>query len=261
VVQDSVIRVNVATGIAEFFRTDLLKIFEGGKRELDFWSLRASLGVTMRSGNSDQTDLNALINLGRDSERTNLDIDYTGSYSKVGGVRTTGNQRLATTWSIIVTRGLFVTPFWDELYEDEFQNIDWRYSVAAGVGLWVVRRKDFEWNVQFGGGYRETQHVSVEADRDDRSQTGYLVPATNFDWDLTKDIDLAFEYNSQVGVPDPKDSTHHMQAFLSIDVFGDKVDVTGTFTWDRTESPQANSNGTVPKRDDVRLVLGLGLDL
>jgi len=79
--------------------------------------------------------------------------------------------------------------------------------------------------------------------------------------DLPKDIDLDLNYNSQIGVPDPKDSTHHLQAFFSMDIFGDVLDLTANFTWDRIENPVTNAEGVTPERDDYRLAFGIGVDL
>ena len=88
-----------------------------------------------------------------------------------------------------------------------------------------------------------------------------MVPGTVFEWDITGDIDLDVNYNAQIGVPDTKDSTHHLQAYFSMDLIGDIIELTANFTWDRIENPVTKADGTTPERDDFRLAFGIGVDL
>jgi len=259
--RDGVIRIRTTDGVEEYPKSDLLKIIEGELREINFWSLKASLGLTARAGNTDQTDLNNVLKLRREATRSRIDLDYNGNYSHVDSVRIVDNHRLAASWDIIITRGLFISPFLGEFYRDEFQNIDYRATVGAGVGLWMVRGGDLDWNVSIAGSYRHTQYASVEAGEDDRDRTGAVVPATTLEWDVTSDIELDASYNAQIGIPEVKNTTHHLQSFLSVDVWGDTVDITMNFTWDRVETPRTNADGITPKRDDYRLALGIGVDL
>lgn len=259
--QDGIIRVQTTHGIEEFSRRELIKIIEGDLRELNFWSMKASIGLTARSGNSDQADMNTVVKIRREATRTRVDLDYNGNFSKVDSVETINNHRVSAGWNIIVKRGFFVSPLLGELYQDEFQNIDIRSMVGAGLGIWVVRKSDIEWNLQLGGSYRDTRYVSVEAGEVANDQTGAIVPATVLEWDVTGDIELDINYDAQIGVPDAKDSTHHLQAILAIDILGDILDVTANFTWDRIENPKTNADGITPKRDDYRLALGVGVDL
>jgi hypothetical protein len=168
---------------------------------------------------------------------------------------------MGANWNVIISRGFFVSPFLGELYADEFQNIDIRYTAGVGFGFFVVRNSDLEWNLQLGGTYRDTRYISVEPGESDKDQTGSIAPATVFEWDITGDIDLDVNYNVQIGVPDTRDTTHHLQAFLSIEIFGDILDLTANFTWDRIGNPVTNADGITPKRDDYRFALGIGIDL
>jgi len=261
VMEDGVIRVQTAGGVEEYARTELLKIIEGELRELNFWSMKASVGLTARAGNTEQSDVNTLVKIRREATRTRIDLDYNANYSKVDSVQTINNHRVSGGWNIIIKRGFFVSPLLGEFYKDEFQNINVRGTIGAGLGIYVVRKSDIEWNLQIGGSYRETRYISVEAGQSAKNQTGAVVPATVLEWDITGDIELDVNYNAQVGVPDPKDSTHHLQAFLSIDLFGDLIDLTTNFTWDRIENPKGNAGGITPERDDYRLALGLGIDI
>ena len=86
-------------------------------------------------------------------------------------------------------------------------------------------------------------------------------PATVIEWDITDDIDLDINYVAQVGLPDTRNSTHHLQAYFSMDLFGDVIDLTANFVWDRIENPVTNADGITPEQDDFRLAFGIGVDL
>jgi len=47
---------------------------------------------------------------------------------------------------------------------------------------------------------------------------------------------------------------------LSIEIWG-PLDLDVTFAWDRIEKPEADSDGDVPESDDLRLTVGLALDI
>ena len=52
--------------------------------------------------------------------------------------------------------------------------------------------------------------------------------------------------------------THHGTVTLEIDLTR-RFDLAISFIWDRTESPQPDSSGIKPKKDDFRLNLSLGV--
>jgi len=259
--RDGIIRVNTTDEIEEYPRQDLIKIIEGDQSELNYWSAKASIGLTARSGNTDQVDVNTVAKIRREATRTRVDLDYNGNFSRVDSVETINNHRLGAGWAVIIKRGFFVTPLMVEYYADEFQNIDIRGTIGAGLGIWAVRSSKVEWNIQLGGSYRDTRYISVEEGESDKDQTGSVVPATVFEWDITGDIELDINANSQIGVPDVNNTTHHVQAFLSVELFNDIIELTTNLTWDRIETPKTNAEGITPKRDDFRLALGLGLDI
>jgi hypothetical protein len=52
---------------------------------------------------------------------------------------------------------------------------------------------------------------------------------------------------------------HHFITGFSVDSFG-PLDFDISFVWDRVQQLRADSSGIVPKKDDFRLILGLGFD-
>jgi len=261
VMKDGVISVSTGSGVLEFRREDLLSIIESSQREIDYWSLKANVGLTARSGNTDQSDLNGLVKIRREAAVTQLNVTYAINFSELSGQETTNNQRGTGDINYFVSRRFYVTPLSAEIYGDKFQNIEVRTTVGAGAGYYFYRNGDLEWSVGVGGGYRRTKYSSVEAGQDDISETGAVVPSTVLEADLTSDIELDVNYTAQIGVPDAKETTHHATALLDIDLVGDIFGLSTSLTWDRVENPQPDANGNVPKRDDFRLALGFTVDL
>ncbi|HET6347786.1 MAG TPA: DUF481 domain-containing protein, partial [Candidatus Krumholzibacteria bacterium] len=236
-------------------------ILEGAQREIDFWSMKASLGLVGRSGNTDQIDLNTAVRIRRVSPRSRWEIKYNANYGKVSGTLLTDNHNLSSVWDMLVKAGFFVTPAAVNLFVDKFQNINLRTTVAAGAGYAIMRGGDVDWSANLGVGYVQTRYASVQALQDDTEGTFSLIPATNLDWDLTGDIELLFDYNVQLALPEPRNSYHHASATISFDIWGDILNLDASLTWDRAESPKARADGSVPKRDDFRSTIGFGIDL
>lgn len=258
---DGVIRVTTAQGIVEFPRADLLSIIEGSAREIDNWWAKATVGVTARSGNTEQSDFNSTVRIRREGAVSQLNLGYTGNFSEISGAETVNNHRGTVDLNYFLSRQFYVTPLSVEAYADEFQNIELRGTVGAGAGYYFYRTGDLEWSVGLGGAYRRTNYVSVEPGESDVAETGSLVPSTSLDADLTSDVELVADYSAQIGVPDAAQSTQHASLLLTIDLVGDVFELTASVTWDRVESPQRNADGVVPRRDDFRLAFGIGLDL
>jgi hypothetical protein len=257
--REGVIKVRSAQGVQEHARKDLLSIIEGRPSELNFWSAKASFGLVARAGNTDQSDFNMLAQVRRDAPKSRLDLAYNGNFGTLNGAQNVNNHRGTASFSLFLYRNVYVTPGAIELYSDEFQNIDLQYTLAAGGGIFLVRNATLELQVGLGGGYTKTTYVSVEPGQSGTTETGSLIPSTSMDWDITDDIEWTLNYEGKIGIPDPKNSTHHLTGLFSVDIWS-ILDFTISTTWDRVESPTPNADGVVPKRDDFRTSLGLGLD-
>jgi hypothetical protein len=92
-------------------------------------------------------------------------------------------------------------------------------------------------------------------------RTGSIIPTTNLETDITKDIELEIEYRSMIGIPDPRSSTHHASGAISIDFYKDIFELTFSIVWDRVDNPKAYEDGTIPEKDDLKMVFGFGIDL
>lgn len=258
--RDGVIKVGTEAGVREFQRTDLLSMLEGKPRELNYWSLKTTLGVIARSGNSEQLDATAYVGLRREATRSRFDLNYTGNIGTVQKEENVNNHRIGSNFNIFMSRHLFLTPAAIEAYTDKFQNTDYRATIGAGVGYYLWRLSTFEWFLQLGGAYQAIQYVSVQPGEDRIVSNGAVTPILAVDWDITGDIEFELDYNSQIGVPDPKKSFHFLFVLLSIEL-SEYLDLDTSAQWDHNEHPVADADGNVPKRDDFRLSFGLGIDI
>lgn len=244
----------------EFPRSNLLSIIEGEPTEWNFWSAKISVGVIGRFGNANQEDLNAIVLLRRQATRSRLDVEYKGNFARTNDVKTVSNHRANAKVDYLISKGFFITPATGSIYVDEFQNIDLRSTIGAGAGIFLVRKSGLDWYVQLGGGFQSTKFASVQPGESDREDNAAIFPKTALEMEVTGSLDFSVEYGAQVTIPDPKETLHNAFGLLSYE-FTSLFDFDISINWDRVETPRPDAEGNVPKRDDVRVTFGLGVDL
>jgi len=258
---EGIIRITTADGLREFSRDELLSIIEGVPKERNFWSVKASVGITVRTGNTEQSDMSNSVTVKREATRSRLSLDYKGDFSEISGEQSVNKERANLLFDLYISRKMYITAGSFEYYYDKFQNIDSRITFGAGVGYFLFRQSKIEWAVELGGAYQLTRYISVEAGRDTKDGTGAVIPATTLEADITKDIELDFEYRSRIGVPRIKASTHHVAGKISIDFYKDIFELNFSVNWDRVDNPQPYEDGTVPKKSDLKMIFGFGIDI
>jgi putative salt-induced outer membrane protein YdiY len=241
-----------------FKRQDLQSIIPGKPTELNFWSGKVSIGLTARSGNTNQTEFSAFASARRETPLTRLDLDYRGNIGQLEGVENVNNHTLNGRFDVFLTRRLSLIPMWVNVFRDPFQNIGVRVTPAVGVGYRLFKHGDFKWDVALGPAMQYTRLDSVAAGEPQAATNAAMIFATRLEKDLTSRIDLKFNYNVQIGVPDTVNTNQHLDVGFSVDLIGE-LDLDLTFVWDRVGDPQPDAAGNVPKKDDFRLSLGLGL--
>lgn len=242
----------------KFPRYDLVGIAHGSPRELDYWSGRFNLGVNLRAGNTEQADLVTKVKLERRTPRTHLKLEYFGNYSEVSGVETVNNQRATESFDYFLTRRLFVGVPYTEYYSDPFQNIDKRVTLGGGLGYYLIDRPKVEWQVFAGPAYQLIRFDTVQAGERQEQSTPAFVFQSSVDIDLTKRTDLELTYQTILANKDAGGLNQHGDITLEIDLTR-YLDLDISFVWDRIGSPHADSGGVLPKQDDFRLNLSLGV--
>jgi len=256
--RDGRVVVSSEDGVREFERRKLVSIVPGDRSELSLWSGKLSAGLIARAGNTQSTDVTALFNIRREAPVVRLGLDYNGALSSQSGQRTANNARANYATDVYLSRRFFVTVPSLSFYRDEFQNIEYQLTPGAAIGYDLVDNRWIDWEVGVGAAYQYTAFISVA--NDSRfSQDVAAVFSTSLDLDITADIELDTDYRLQLGLTDPGLTTQHLLSTLSVDILG-PLELDVSFSWDRLEQPVPNADGTVPKSNDYRLSVGLGID-
>lgn len=242
-----------------FPRAQLLSITRGGSRERNYWSGDAAIGLTVRSGNADEVLYNAQARLQRRTPATRFTLDYLGNISSTNGTKSSNNHRVNAEYDLWLSRRLYLVLPSGEYFTDDFQNIAHRLTFGAGLGYDLVDRSALEWNVSALPSYQATRFDSVQATESDSKNAGALVLGSEFDWEISRRVDLVLEYQGQFTNSELGETLHHSVSKLEIEL-SKLFELDISFVWDRVGDPQADVNGITPEKDDFRLVLGFGVD-
>jgi len=243
----------------EYDRSRLVSFITGGEEELDYWSAKLTLGLIVRSGNTDQVDYNAKANIKRQTAFSRFIMDYIGNISNTQDVETINNHRLTGTHDIFKTRQFFWRPIFAEYYRDPFSNIDAKITVGTGGGYTIIDTKRTNWDISGGPAYQATRFVSVQAGENIEETTPAIVVGTNYDIELTKKLDFIFNYSTTWGNEASGGYTHHIVTSFESEITG-SFDFDISFVWDHISNPTAADDGTIPLKDDYRTTLGISYE-
>jgi putative salt-induced outer membrane protein YdiY len=243
----------------EFGRSRLVSFVTGGEKELDYWSAKITLGLNVRSGNTDQVDYNSKINLKRQTSFSRFILDYIGNISITSDVETSNNHRVSASHDIFKTRYFFLRPIFGQYFRDPFQNIDAEVTIGTGLGYTIVDTSDIEWDVFGGPAYQSKRFVSVAPGEDNKETTPALVLGTNYENELTGWLDFIFKYNTIWGNKASGGYTHHLETTFESELIA-SFDLDITFMWDHISSPTPGDDGVIPENDDYRMILGISYE-
>ncbi|MBC8002471.1 MAG: DUF481 domain-containing protein [Opitutaceae bacterium] len=243
----------------EFPRDELQSLTPGGSRELDYWSGKLTLGLSLSAGNTKSVAYNAAVSLQRRTPDTRLGFDYLGNVSRVNQVENANNHRVSGEFDYWLSRRLYLVVPYVEYFSDPFQNIERRATASIGLGYDLVDRPTVEWNVTAGPAYQYTWFDSVAAGQSASQGAAALVLSSRFKWEISRRIDLILDYRGQYTSREVGESFHHWVTTLSVELTK-RFDLDVSFVWDRTQNPKEQSDGTTPSQNDFRLTVGLGID-
>lgn len=237
-------------------RSELLAVVAAGDSDKGRLSGSLNLGFAARSGNTDQVDLTGGASVLLERARSRAQAKYSGVISTVQDVETANNHRLTSTLDLYLTERTFVTLPGIEFYRDKVQNIDLRTRPYAALGYKVIDTLDQKLRVSAGPAYQSTRLDAGATGDTSTDDTLAGVLSSDFDWDITSDIELTWSYSLTVPFPDTAANNHNMVTSLSVDLTDDlELDV--SFVWDRVNRPAANASGVVPLPNDFRTTVGI----
>jgi len=257
IVDGGVARVIGDEGEVEFDRAEILSIIVGEPKERNYWSGYTSAGGNIRSGNTDQIDFTARLGLIRRTIKNRAGFQYIGSITRIDSENTSNNHRANLGWDHFISHRLFVNVVGVEWYRDPFQNIANRWTVSAGLGYEIIDTDRTSWNVSAGPAWQSTEWNSVEPGEDDTASSLALRIGTEFDIELTDSIDYYAHYDAFFADEASGSYTHHFDTGLEIDLIGE-LDLSVSWIWDYIADPRPLEDGSLPEKDDTRLVFGFG---
>jgi putative salt-induced outer membrane protein YdiY len=257
---DRVIVVTTPDGEKRYDRADLRFIIPGGQTEWDYWSLKYTLGATVRQGNTDQTDASSFLSIQRRSPTARTRFEHRAVSGSVESKETVNNQIADLRHDIFLSRRLYLTAPTVHYYRDKFVNIAHQMTPGAGLGYEIIDRGNMEWTVGGGGGYQHTEFDEVAPGQDSSAGGGVVLGFTDFKWELTKNVDFEFQYNTTIGLAKNLGVNHYIFTTLSFDLWKN-FDFDVSLAWNRVGDTQRTSDGDEPNADDVSLYVGLGWEL
>jgi hypothetical protein len=242
-------------------RSRLISFAPGGEREMDLWSIKASLGLNLKQGNTDQTDFTTKVNIKRRASLSRFLLDYIGNITKTGAgdgslVETVNNHRITGSFDYYKTRFFFYTPVFFEFYRDPFSNISLKSTLGAGAGYTLIDDGVSELSIGGGPAYVKTEFISVAPGEKGSESTTAAVIRTSYDTEITDTVDFIAKYNIQVGNQASGGYTHHIILTLESEITG-SLDIDTSFIWDRTSHPATAADGTKPQTDDYQITFGI----
>jgi putative salt-induced outer membrane protein YdiY len=230
-----------------------------GLKEINYWSGKASFGMTLREGNTDQKDVLIDIEAQRRTAQSRLINSYIGNFTEQSGFETTNNHRLNSGFDWFLSHRLFWRVATIEYFRDQFQNTDSRITVSTEIGYLLFDDSSFTWEISGGPGYQKTKFESVEPGEDDNEKTVIGTGSTELNWDITNDIEYSFSYDVQIVSSRAGGLIHHLKTGIEIELIKD-FDIELMYYWDRVEEPVADNVGILPNKDDKRFVVSVGYE-
>ena len=263
VTPDKVI-VETEEGTKTFARSEMESIVSGGEREKDWWSMKLRFGLTLNRGNTNQLTFNVDFNTRREDELTLLDLNYNTSFGRTGGVQNVKRHLGELKFKVFLSHRWFLAPLFGQLFNDRFQNIQFRATPASGAGVHIIDAPKVKWDFQTGVGYQYLKYPEGSSISPDgkNPQNDFFIPLFTYaDFDITGDIDLTLSWLTNLVVTTIGNTNHTGKADLAIEL-NSVIDLDIAFLFFRTEDPAPSSEPDVTVyKNDYQLVIGVSLEL
>jgi hypothetical protein len=252
-------------GTKTFARSELESIVAGGEREKDWWSMKLRFGLTLNKGNTDQLTYDINFNTRREDNMTLLDLNYNTSFGQTGGVQNVNRHLGEEDFKVFLSSRWFVTPLFGQLFNDRFQNIQFRATPATGAGVHIIDAPNAKWDFQTGVGYQYLNYrdtAALPAGSSNPQHDVFIPLYTYADFDITGDVDLTLSWLTNLVVSTIGNTNHTGKADLAIELTS-VIDLDIAFLYLRTEDPAPPPDPMAPaiKKNDYQLVVGISLEL
>jgi hypothetical protein len=240
-------------------RENLVAITPSSIRELENWSLDATVGLNIRKGNADIVEYNFMVGLERRTPNSRVIIDYLGNFNETDGQEIANNHRVTGAYDRFTGSRLFWRPLIGQFFRDPFQNIRNQGTLETGLGYELINTARTDWELFAGIGANFVRYDSVEAGQSTNSTSPALSVGTSFETEITSWMDYMFDFQATFLDDASGAYQHHLLTTLSTDLIGN-FDLDVSFVWDRTQKPQPRADLSIPERDDYRIMIGVGYE-
>ena len=243
----------------DFDIKDVISIAPEGEREVDLWSGKITLSLDTRRGNTNQSDFAFDGRVIRRTSHSILELKYLGRVSSREKKLTANNQRFNQRYDYYQTRFFFWTPLATEYYSDKFRNINHQITAGTGAGYTFFKEGDDEWKISTGPSAIYTRFESTTIENKQSHTTLALEVSTDLSLEINKVTDLKYSYKFTLSDKETGRYKHHMVTTLENELTS-WLDFDVSLIWDYLHVPQEKEDGEIPKRNDVQLLVGLGID-
>ncbi|MBC2603380.1 DUF481 domain-containing protein [Puniceicoccus vermicola] len=230
------------------------------KTEWSRWKLEGKVAFDFQSGNTDETRYTTTLSATRRTVSTRFNGDYIGNYTKTDGDETANNHRASSNFDYFFDERLFIRAIDAEYYRDRFQNINTQVTVGAGVGYKFIDTSKLDWEIQFGPAYQYTEFAQVPAGSDRTVSSPAIVLSSTLGWDITADLDYTLNYQGTLTNRESGLYSQHIVSSLDYELTS-VFDVFLMLQLDRVEEPQQRADGSTPRKNDLTVSVGLGIDI
>jgi len=255
-------KITIGDGVpAEVNQFGLISIAPEASSRYTGWTAYISAATTLRGGISTQRDLNINAILQRRTAKRKLYFDFLTSYSETEGLVTSDSIRANTYFDLLRSQKTFIRAASIEFFRDPVQNIDRRWTLGSSYGYYFVDQPKKTWDVSIGPALQRIEYLEVGPNGQSIIEEPAIVFASQFDWEVTKRLDLWGNYSIQF-TKDQEGATTHALTKLKYELTR-YLDLDVSLLWDRINDQQRapdDPDVESPSADDFRLTIGIGLD-
>jgi hypothetical protein len=224
--------------------------------------MKLRFGLTLNRGNTNQLTYDINFNTRREDRMTLLDLNYNATFGKTDGVQNVNRQLGEFLFNVFLGSRWWVTPAFGQLFNDRFQNIQFRATPAVGAGVHIIDVPNVKWDFMTGIGYQYLNAKAPAAGITNPQNDAFVPLYTYWDFDITGDIDLTLSWLTNLVVTTIGNTNHTGKADLSVELTS-ILNLDLAFLYLRTEQPVQPADPALPviEKNDYQLVVGISLEL
>ena len=243
----------------EFPKSQIVSFAPDAKLEKNLWSGEITFNFDIRSGNTNQVDYTAQLNLKRRTATSIFAFDYLGRISSKDSEEISNDHRINEKYDRYITCHFFWTPIFSEYYTDKYKNIKHQATAGSGLGYTLIDTKKTLWNLSGGPAIIYTQFYTVETGHSNTNYSPALELNTKFEHELSSITDFTYNYKMTFTDRGAGVYKHHMIVKLE-NKLTSWLDINFKGIWDYVAKPTEDVLGIKPKSSDFQSLVGFGIE-